>query len=837
MPAAIPYIIYAVGTLLGTYGAVIAVATIVASALVSNYQKRKAKREAIDAYNASLEDRLVMTATANGPRSRVYGRARNVDGIVFKGTWGNNQEFYTLVIPIAGHEIDGVEKIYFNDQPVTLASDGIPVTGGAVGGVGYNVMSSPYLRQSYSSGGVNATVTGGVGSVVLPHTPVAGSVTAVIRIDGDAYNATVNVVGTTVNITAAPYDGVYDVAYQWVTDASKAKVWIYNGAPGQTLYPLLSTRFPSLLTATDKFSGMALIVAELTYDQDAFPTGVPNISAVMRGAKILDTRTGITAWTENPAMIARDWALYPYGGACQASDINEASFIAAANACDVSTVFPLTTGTETRPLYQCGIVCSTDVKPDDNFGEMIEAMAGEWGFAGGQIKVVAGVYRAPVAAIDATWLSGTQSVGVVKDAPKADLVNHFKPVISNAGNWTDGTTNFSSVSYTSTPMPSVRSETFIAADGQELVRENTMLGVTRSVHAQHICNVQMRKLRDGMLVQLPCNMRAWPLELFDVVTLTLPVFGFVAKQFEVQGWKYEVENGVMLTLKETDASIYSTVNTLNVLDAALNTTLPLPWYVQAVTGLTITNGGASYQDGWPVSRTIVSWNLPTDSSIVNSGRIELQYARTSDVVAGSDDWTSVVTDGSTTSVTLDGLQARTSYVFRIRGINSLGVRGPWSVQVAYIVADPPPLDTPGLAAGAATEIVQGAVDNTIYVGSFAGSYPGQVQVTPSVNCKITIFAEANIQATNSSGSAQKVNAVLSIQGYDSTAATFIGDERVYKRDIQNAESWQDTPSMTYQIDAIAGRTYTIGLYYSDNIARTQVSELTKIRLRLELIKR
>jgi alpha-galactosidase len=106
-----------------------------------------------------------------------------------------------------------------------------------------------------------------------------------------------------------------------------------------------------------------------------------------------------------------------------------------------------------------------------------------------------------------------------------------------------------------------------------------------------------------------------------------------------------------------------------------------------------------------------------------------------------------------------------------------------------------------------------------------------------VNCKITIFAEANIQATNSSGSAKKVNAVLSIQGYDSTAATFIGDERVYKRDIQNAESWQDTPSMTYQIDAIAGRTYTIGLYYSDNIARTQVSELTKIRLRLELIKR
>src|SRR6478736_1467372 len=398
MPAAIPYIIYAVGAYLGVSGVIVAVAVIAASALVSNYQKRKARRAALDAYNASLEDRIVMTATANGVRSRVYGRARNVDGIVFKGTWGNNQEFYTLVIAVAGHEIDGIEKVYFNDMPVELQSDATAVTGGAVGGVGYWVMSSPYLRQTYESLGANATVTGGVGSVVLPYTPVAGSVFASIRIDGDSYPATVNVVGNTVNITAGPYDGVYDVSYQRVADFPKARVWMYNGAPGQTLYPLLSTRFPSLLSATDKFAGMALIVAELTYDQDAFPTGVPNISAVMRGAKVLDTRTSVTAWTENPAMIARDWALYPYGGACQPADINEASFIAAANACDVSTVFPLPVGSETRPLYQCGIVCATDVQPDDNFGEMVEAMAGEWGFAGGQIKVVAGVYRAPVAA-------------------------------------------------------------------------------------------------------------------------------------------------------------------------------------------------------------------------------------------------------------------------------------------------------------------------------------------------------------------------------------------------------------------------------------------------------
>ena len=57
----------------------------------------------------SLEDRLVMTATANGRRSRVYGRVRNVDGVVFKQTHGTHKQFYTLVISLAGHEVDAIE--------------------------------------------------------------------------------------------------------------------------------------------------------------------------------------------------------------------------------------------------------------------------------------------------------------------------------------------------------------------------------------------------------------------------------------------------------------------------------------------------------------------------------------------------------------------------------------------------------------------------------------------------------------------------------------------------------------------------------------------------------
>lgn len=705
MPAAIGVIAaYAAGAITAVQ-AVIAVVVIAATTLLSNYQKRKAQRSARDVYNASLEDRLVMTATANGARSRVYGRVRNVDGIVFKGTHGPNSQFYVLAPAMAGHEIDGFERVFFNDQVVDLIPDGVPVSGGAEGGQGYWVTTAPYSKDDFQSKTDTLVTSGGTGSVVLPFTPVSGSVSVVnFNGDGNTYIAAPVVVGNTVTVNGVyPPSDTWQVNYQTNNIKRTARIWMYRGAPGQTLYPLLSARFPGLLTAADKFSGMAIIVAELTYDQDAFPLGIPSITAVMRGAKILDTRTGITAWTENPAMIARDWALYKYGGDCTTEDINEESFQAAANSCDVSTVFNTTAGNETRPLYQCGIVCKTDINPDDHFGEMVEAMAGEWGFAGGKLKVVAGVYRAPVAAITDIWLSNKKPVIVTKDPSKQSLVNVFKPLISNADGYIDGVTGpVSSVTYTSTPMPTVRSPTFIAADGQELIRENTLLGVTRNVHAQHICGVKMRDMRDGLTVQMSCNMRAWPLELFDVVTLTLPVFGFSAKQFVVLGWKYTLEDGVELLLKETAPSIFQVNGSLDVLDAAQNTTLPLPWVVEQVTGVVVTSGTAALEDGWPTTRTLVMWNPVVNESIRQSGTIEIQYTLASEVLPAGD-WPAVYEQGNATSTTIAGLLANTAYVFRVRAKNTLGVAGKWSVQGLHVVIEPPLIDTPIIEDEAATE--------------------------------------------------------------------------------------------------------------------------------------
>ncbi len=123
---------------------------------------------------------------------------------------------------------------------------------------------------------------------------------------------------------------------------------------------------------------------------------------------MFDPRTSTSAWTENPALIARDWAYYPFGGNFTADTVRDADVIAAANACDVSTYF--NSIDEARPLYTCGIVCRTDQDPSQSYDEIIESMAGRSGWSGGVMRMRAGVYRAPVATLTEDWLSGADAI-------------------------------------------------------------------------------------------------------------------------------------------------------------------------------------------------------------------------------------------------------------------------------------------------------------------------------------------------------------------------------------------------------------------------------------------
>ncbi len=94
-----------------------------------------------------------------------------------------------------------------------------------------------------------------------------------------------------------------------------------------------------LWTLAHKQTQCAALAFAAKFDRAAYPNGLPNISAVLRGKNdIYDPRTQARGWTDNPALVLADYLVSPRSaggyGATWADNIDEASVIAAANACD-----------------------------------------------------------------------------------------------------------------------------------------------------------------------------------------------------------------------------------------------------------------------------------------------------------------------------------------------------------------------------------------------------------------------------------------------------------------------------------------------------------------------
>lgn len=705
-----PVIIAAVAAYAGWITAAQLILTVVAYSL-TQYQASRMRRKARDNYNQSLQDRLVMTSTVEQARTRCYGRVRNVDGILFKATWGSKKEQYTLVIALCGHEIDGVEKLMFGDTEIVIDSEGL------VGTAPWNGLKTDTL---------SATVPSGFNGITLDDTPDPGSVKAIAETPDGEVEITPTVSGNTVTFSS-DFSGFFKrIAYQKTLPKQKARVRVFNGGDGQDLSATLAERFPGMIVpGAHLFAGMACLLVDLLYDQDAFPNGVPNpITAVFRGAKVFDPRTGTTAWTENPALIARDWSLYANGGGCSAADLVSEDFIAAANACDVSHAFTSVNGsgsstTTTRPMYTCGIVCDTSANPMETLSAICESMAGDFAWPGGKLSVRAGAYTMPAWTIDGDWLSDKGQIEMVKDAPRSELINIITPTIANSAN-----------RYIAAPLPRVVADAYVAVDGEEYPQEIQLEGVTDSDHAAHISSVMLKDARAAKTYTLPCNLKGLQVKVGQNATVNIPEIGLSNEVMRCVGWKLDFEQSCCyLTMKSTSAAIFDPDATFKRDDALPSTSLPNPFFVPTVSGLTLASGTAHLfiqSDGTIVPRMLASWSAATDQGVIDGGAVDVRYGNLNTDPAA---WSVVSVPGSDTQVYLEGVEDMRYYGVMVRFRNKL-VAGQWTkVSLHQVLGKSQP---PAAVAGLAANRVLGALvltrtpttepdwDNTIYEYSTNG---------------------------------------------------------------------------------------------------------------------
>lgn len=88
-------------------------------------------------------------------------------------------------------------------------------------------------------------------------------------------------------------------------------------------------------TEDHRLQGIAYIYVRFKYDRNEFKSGIPNVSAYVRGKKLYDTRTSTTAYSSNIALMMRDYLIdQEYGFEVSSDNIDDVAFQDSANNCD-----------------------------------------------------------------------------------------------------------------------------------------------------------------------------------------------------------------------------------------------------------------------------------------------------------------------------------------------------------------------------------------------------------------------------------------------------------------------------------------------------------------------
>ena len=175
-------------------------------------------------------------------------------------------------------------------------------------------------------------------------------------------------------------------------------------------------------------------------------------------------------------------------------------------------------------------------------------------------------------------------------------------------------------------------------------------------------------------------------------------------------------------------------------------------------------------------------------------------------------------------------------VIEVRAVNGLGKVGP-SAFLAHTVDGGTELLTDQIAPNAATETYSNA-DAGPYVSAVpTGSC--SVTVNPAVTCDILVTVEVDTSATNSSGATKVRRGSMGVYA----AGGFAGGGTVYSQrpfsgNIAAGESQSEAQTSSYRFAAVAaGTPITFSVRGTDNVAATQDTTYSNLRIKVEVIKR
>lgn len=418
-------------------------------------------------------------------------------------------------------------------------------------------------------------------------------------------------------------------------------------------------------TANHRLRGIAYLYVRYTFDADGFPNGVPEVTVTVKGKKVFDPRTSTTAWSDNPALCLRDYLTSDYGLGEAAANIDDTLVSAAANVCDQTDTIAGTA------RYTCNGNFTTGQTPDDIIGDLLTSMSGLLWYAQGEWRMKPGYWVAP-------------TVEFTEDDLRSNVFVNTRHSRRDNFNTIRGTFRGDETDWQLTDYPEVTNAAFLSADnGQESVADIELPFTDNSIEARRIARIMLERNRQQLTVGASFGLRAFQVQVGDVVQLSLTRFGWSQKEFEVVGWTFGLAEGldlqVRMTLREISESVFDEIDD-GVVYERDNTTLLSPFDVPDVGVSAEADIQISNQKVSNIAAVTVSTSRPEAVD-----HVQLEYKKSSD-----SDYTSFGS-GQLGKFLIRDLEVA-NYDFRARAVNTFGIHGQFaaieSVEINAFAGDP-----------------------------------------------------------------------------------------------------------------------------------------------------
>ena len=438
-------------------------------------------------------------------------------------------------------------------------------------------------------------------------------------------------------------------------------------------------------TSDHRLRGIAYIYARLEFSSSAFPNGIPNISAIVQGKKVFDPRSSSTAFSQNPALCVRDYLLDTnYGFGASASEIDDTSFTASANACDADVT---TSAGATIDRYTFNGSFETKGAPKTILANMLTSCGGMTVYTNGTFKMKVAEYSSP--SITLTEDDIVSDVKIQTKRSKRDNYNAVKGIFTPAVN-----------NYVASDYPAFTSSSFETEDGgQRQFLDLDLPFTTESNTAQRLAKIALFRNRQQITLNMTCTLKAFQLDVGDTVNVTLARFGFSSKVFEVAEWSMTIFNdensnpamGVNLVLRETNSAVYdfnaSSEEGTFVKD---NTTLPDSFTVQPPASVTLSDQLIEYNDGTVIVALDITVGA-TPHPFLAFYQVEYKLASDSDFI--------IYAQGSGLTHRVLNVIDQQTYDVRVKAVNTLGISSSYvTAQRTIIGAIAPPSDVTDFSA-------------------------------------------------------------------------------------------------------------------------------------------